>query len=130
MSSNRLIYDNCETNERDGRNRNMLDWTMDVKKHEHEKRCRHKIGLVSGVEVQEVQRNLVDLESELRGQYHVYSRCPEDKHSYANNGISAGYVNVEQHYCKGARKIKTQFPEIKDCQMLDFRNVGMDSCSK
>ena len=38
------------------------------KKYENDKRCHHKLGLVGGVEVGFIQRNLVDLESELRGQ--------------------------------------------------------------
>ena len=71
MSSNKLIYDKCETSLRLSYNRNMLDWILYDKKYENDKKCHHKLGLVGGVEVNEVQRNLVDLESELRGQNHV-----------------------------------------------------------
>lgn len=130
MSNTGLLYDKCESNERDMRNRNMLDWTLDARKHEHGERGHHKLGLVGGVNVYEVQRNLVDLESELRGQHHLYSKCPEDKHAMANNGLSQPYVEVKQHYCKGAKKVKTQFNQMKDCQMIDFHNVGMDGFSK
>ena len=128
MSNTNLLFDKCETNERDMRNRSMLDWTLDARKHEHGGRCYHKLGLVGGVNVQEVQRNLIDLESELRGQNHTYSRCAEYKHSFDNNGIKQPYVNVNQQFCKGAKKVKTQFPKMKECQMLDFHNVGMDGC--
>jgi len=128
MSSNKLIYDKCETNLRLSYNKNMLDWIIYDKKYENDKRCHHKLGLVGGVEVGEVQRNLVDLESELRGQNHVIYRCPEKKHQLENNGISKPYVNVEQKFCKGAKEVKTKFSSLKDCQMVDFRNVGMDGC--
>jgi hypothetical protein len=106
----------------------MLDWTLDARKHEHGGRSYHKLGLVGGVTVHEVQRNLVDLESELRGQNHTYSRCPEDKHSVDNNGIKQPFVNVKQRFCKGEKQIKTQFNKMKEHQMLDFHNVGMDGC--
>ena len=128
MSSTTLLYDTCETNMKLNESRNILDWVLDVHRHENEKKCHHKLGLVGGSEVYEAKRNLVDLESELRGQNHIYSKCPEDKHHLENNGISKPFVNVDQHYCKGAKKVKTQFKKMEDCQMLDFRNVRMDGC--
>jgi hypothetical protein len=106
----------------------MLDWILYNEKYENDKRCHHKLGLVGGVEVGEVQRNLVDLESELRGQNHVIYRCPEKKHQLENNGINKPYVKVEQKFCKKEKEVKTQFKSLKDCQMVDFRNVGMDGC--
>lgn len=127
MASTKLLYDKCETNETDRQNQNMLNWILDVRQHENEKRCHHKLGLVGGVQVQEVQRNLVDLESELRGQYHYVSKCPEDKHSYDNNGINKP-VDVKQKHCRAPRKVQTQFNKMKDCQMIDFHNVTMDGC--
>ena len=39
MSSNKLIYDKCETNLRLSYNRNMLDWILYDKKYENDK-CR------------------------------------------------------------------------------------------
>ena len=51
MSSNKLIYDKCETNLRLSYNRNMLDWILYDKKYENDKKCHHKLGLVGGVEV-------------------------------------------------------------------------------
>ena len=128
MSSNKLIYDKCETNLRLSYNRNMLDWILYDKKYENDKRCHHKLGLVGGVEVSDVQRNLVDVESELRGQNHVLYNCPEKKHQLDNNGISKGYVDVEQKFCKKPKQVKTSFKTLKDCQMVDFRNVSMDGC--
>ena len=128
MSSNRLLYDNCETNLRLSYNRNMLDWVLYNKQFENDKRCHHKIGLVGGVEVSEVQRNLVDVESELRGQNHILYNCPEKKHQYDNNGLNKDYVEIEQKSDGKKKRIKTKFNSLKDCQMLDFRNVGMDGC--
>ena len=48
----------------------MLDWMLYDKKYENDRRCHHKLGLVGGVEVGNT-KNLVDLESELRGQNRV-----------------------------------------------------------
>jgi len=126
MASTKLLYDNCQTKDTDRQNLNMLNWILDVRSHEHDKRCHHKLGIVGGVQVQDVKRNLVDLESELRGQYHYTSKCPEDKHSYENNGIKQQHVDVKQKYCRAPRKVKTQFNKMKDCQMIDFHNVTMN----
>ena len=84
--------------------------------------------MVGGVEVSEVQRNLVDLESELRGQNRILYNCPEKKHQYDNNGLNTDYVEIEQKSDGKKKRIKTRFKSLKDCQMLDFRNVGMDGC--
>ena len=128
MSSNKLLYDECETNLRLSYNRNMLDWMLYDKKYENDRRCHHKLGLVGGVEVSEVQRNLVDLESELRGQNRVFYRCPEKKHQLDNNGICKPYVKVPQQFCKEEKEVKTNFESLEDCQMVDFHNIKMDGC--
>ena len=127
MSSNRLTYDNCEYKERLNESASTVQYLLDVNKYEHKKRCRNKLGLVGGVEVQEIQKNLVDLESELRGQYKMQSLCPEARHSMFNNGLTKD-VEVKQQVCKKSRNVKTQFRKIKSCQFIDFRNVGMEGC--
>ena len=55
-------------------------------------------------------------------------KCPEKKHQLNNNGVNKPFVNVKQQFCKGSKKVKTKFGQLKDCQMLDFRNVHMDGC--
>ena len=80
-------------------------------RYENCSKCRHEFGLLGGRAASHIKGNLVDLESELRGQNHVIYRCPEKKHQMENNGISKPYVKVEQKFCKGAKdksKIKNE----------------------
>ena len=128
MSSNKLIYDKCETNLRLSYNRNMLDWILYDKKFENDKRCHHKLGLVGGVEVSEVQRTLVDVESELRGQNHVLYNCPEKNINLRIMELIKICGCRTKKFCKKPKQVKTSFKTLKDCQMVDFRNVSMDGC--
>lgn len=76
MSSNSILYDNDEYKCRLGRNDNMLKWILDPTVYENKKRCYHKMGITPGSEVYELERNLVDIDSELKGRFKCYSRCP------------------------------------------------------
>ena len=128
MSSNRLMYDTCAYKKRLDESVGPLNYTLYPGKYENCSKCRIELGSVGGNNVSLFSGNLVDLESELRGQNHVIYRCPEKKHQMENNGISKPYVKVEQKFCKGAKEVKTKFSSLKDCQMVDFRNVAMDGC--
>jgi len=128
MSSNRLIYDNCDYKNRLNQSVDSLQYILDVSKYENKDRCRHRLGLVGGAEVQETQRNLVELENELRGQFKVLSLCPEHKHSLENNGMDKKPIKVDQYFCRRSRNIKTNYPLMKNCQFIDFRNIAMDKC--
>ena len=128
MSSNRLIYDNCDYKNRLNQSVDSLQYLLDIVKYENKDKCRHRLGLVGGAEVKEPQRNLIVLENELRGQFKVLSLCPEHKHSMKNNGLDKKPIQVNQYFCKRKRTIKTDYPLMNDCQFIDFRNIPMDKC--
>ena len=128
-SFNSTLYDKCEYKNRLNTSTDSLNYLLNVSKYENNKRCHNNLGLAGGVEVQEIKRNLVDLESELRGQFKIQSLCPEKKHSFYNNGMNESEINIEQNLCKKSRTIKTKYPKMKSCQFIDFSNIGMEGCS-
>lgn len=48
---------------------------MSPYRYEHQDKCRHQLGVVGGTAVSHVQGNMVDLESELRGQTRYLTKC-------------------------------------------------------
>tara|TARA_Y100000590_G_scaffold458568_1_gene613549 strand:+ start:1470 stop:1895 length:426 start_codon:yes stop_codon:yes gene_type:complete len=79
MSLNKLTYDNYEYSERLKESTGSLSYLLNPIKYENCNKCRHELGLVGGAEVSQTQNNLVDLESDLRGQTRLQSRCPSKK---------------------------------------------------
>ena len=78
MSSTRLRNDTCAykaTSESTG----PLNYAMYTGKYENCARCRVEFGIVGGNNVSLFSGNLVDLESDLRGQTRPASLCPSMK---------------------------------------------------
>lgn len=74
MSFNHLNVDPCTYAKTLSMNADALGYMLDMNKFEHQQKCRHELGLVGGTAVSHSKGNLVDLESDLRGQtclYHV-----------------------------------------------------------
>jgi hypothetical protein len=77
MSFNRLSDDLCTYRKALGQSVDPLEYVLDSVRYEHAKRCRMKLGIVGGTAVSHiVGANLVDVESELRLQTRVATRCP------------------------------------------------------
>ena len=68
MSSNRLIYDTCAYKKRLLESTGPLNYSMYTGKYENCAKCRVEFGTVGGNGVSLFNGNLVDLESDLRGQ--------------------------------------------------------------
>lgn len=75
MSFNRPTYDTCAYSKELGENVNILTYVMSPFRYEHQDKCRHQLGVVGGTAVSHVQGNMVDLESELRGQTRYLTKC-------------------------------------------------------
>ena len=80
MSSNRLIYDGCAYKQRLTESTNPLAYQLNILKFESCNKCRHELGIIGGSNVSEPLSQLVDLESDLRGQTRILSNCPEKKY--------------------------------------------------
>ena len=75
MSFNRTTYDNCSYKQELQDNVSTLSYLLSPYRYEHENKCRHQLGFVGGTVVSHIQGNLVDLDSELRGQTRIISKC-------------------------------------------------------
>lgn len=98
MSFNRSLYDPCEYNTRLAESNNILTYSLDPSKFYNQNQCRIGLGVVGGNNVSLSGCNLVDIESELRNQTRIGSRCPQfkyipqcsGKHCGRNTGLPCG----------------------------------------
>ena len=64
MSSNRLIYDQCEYSTRVEESTGTLAYMLNPLAHENSNKCRFELGLVGGNNVSLTKGNLIDVESD------------------------------------------------------------------
>jgi hypothetical protein len=76
MSSNRLSYDACAYQKTIQQSTSPLEYMLFAGKYENCAKCRMEFGVVGGNGVSLFSGNLVDLESDLRGQTRLKSKCP------------------------------------------------------
>jgi hypothetical protein len=76
MSSNRLIYDTCAYKKTLDQSTGPFSYSMYPGKFENCAKCRIELGQTGGNGVSLYSGNLVDLESDLRGQTRPASLCP------------------------------------------------------
>ena len=81
MSSNRLSYDACAYEKNLLQSTSPLDYMLYNGKYENSSKCRYEFGVVGGNGVSLFDGNLVDLESDLRGQTRQASLCPSKFYS-------------------------------------------------
>ncbi len=86
MSSNRLMYDKCAYENQLKQSTSPLDYNLYTGKFENSAKCRIEFGTVGGNGVSLFSGNLVDLESDLRGQSRLQSNCPSTQY----NPLKAG----------------------------------------
>ena len=75
MSFNRTTYDNCSYKQELQGNVSTLQYLLSPYRYEHANKCRHQLGFIGGTAVSHIKGNLVDLDSELRGQTRIVSKC-------------------------------------------------------
>ena len=93
MSSNRILYDSSTYNRSVKQNNNIEQYQMYVGKFDNGQKCRIDFGILAGNDVSTYTGNMVDLESDLRGQTRI---CSSDNTNYppmCNNGNSVSYTN-------------------------------------
>jgi hypothetical protein len=87
MSFNRSIYDSCSYKQELQENVSTLSYILSPFRYEHKDKCRHQLGFVGGTNVSHVKGNLVDLDSELRGQTRIISKCQTNLYIPTEDGI-------------------------------------------
>lgn len=75
MSFNHLSADSCTYSRNLKENMSILNYVLSPYRYERSDKCFHQLGLVGGSGVSHVNGNLVDLESDLRGQTRYLSKC-------------------------------------------------------
>jgi len=122
MSSNRLIYDQCEYKQKLKESVSSTGFLLDPLKFEHVNKCRHEFGLLGGTNVSHVKGNLVDLENDLRGQTRPMTRCSTYKYSGPQKD---GQLTPGKEYIKPVvhPMINTTMNHLPSCQMIHYKNV-------
>lgn len=116
MSSNRLMYDTCAYEKTLNESTGQFAYTMYSGKYENCAKCRIELGQVGGNGVSLFSGNLVDLESDLRGQTRPASLCPKDKFQPQCDG--KGRSRCDGLPCDPAK----QYPLVNQpsCQMIRY----------
>jgi hypothetical protein len=129
MSWTRTSDDLCARNKAATDSTSSLGYLMDPTKYYRCDKSRNPFGLLGGNQVSVTTNNMVNLESDLRGQTRQYSRCPERKYmpQCAPNANNTGLP------CSGSSAGLSHLP---DAQMIDYRqkpttpgyNLNYPSC--
>tara|TARA_Y100000389_G_C17335556_1_gene450437 strand:+ start:229 stop:690 length:462 start_codon:yes stop_codon:yes gene_type:complete len=128
MSSNRLIYDTCAYKHELSQSVGPLQYVLNPMKYENANKCRMELGLVGGTAVSHVQGNLVDLETDLRGQTRRTTKCPT--RLYQNpcpkgdiNNCQPGNIQIRGDPSQTARNVNTNMLHLPSCQMIRYRPI-------
>ena len=117
MSFNHLSDDSCTYNLKLKESVSILDYVLSPFRFEHKDKCRHTLGLVGGSAVSHITGNLVDLESDLRGQTRIASMCAESQYIPAPPG---GRI-----YNTKTSPIDTTPLHLPACQMFSYKSVPL-----
>jgi hypothetical protein len=116
MSFNRTKYDNCSYKVDLKTNVDTLSHILSPYRYEHKDKCMHQLGFVGGTAVSHIQGNLVDLDSELRGQTRIITRCPTNQYVPSDDNI----VNNDK-----TSPINTNMNHLPSCQSIMYRSVPL-----
>lgn len=117
MSFNNLSYDSCTYRKDLKENVGILSYVLSPFRFEHKNKCRHELGLVGGTAVSHIDGNLVDLESELRGQTRYLTKCT----STAATPLQQGQSIINDK----TPPIPTTMKHLPPCQMISYRSVPL-----
>jgi hypothetical protein len=116
MSFNRTKYDTCSYKQNLQGNVSTLSYLMSPMFYEHKDKCRHQFGLVGGTSVSHIKGNLVDLDSELRGQTRYISKCGGNLYVPTDDGI----IKNDK-----TQPIDTGKLHLPSCQTIMYRSVPL-----
>ncbi len=116
MSFNRSKYDTCSYKIDLQGNVSTLSYILSPYRYEHKDKARHELGFQAGTNVSHIKGNIVDLESELRGQTRILSKC--------QNNL---YVPTEDNIIKNDKTepINTELIHLPKCQSILYRGTPL-----
>ena len=141
MSSNRLMYDTCETQTRNNESVSPLQYILDPVKYDNCNKCRMELGVIAGAAVSHIQGNLVDLETDLFGITRKASLCPSQKFSSecARGNMAnckPGNITIKGNTCDKNRTINTTPKHLRSCNMIQYKpmplppKLDLPTCNK
>lgn len=116
MSFNRTTYDTCSYNQELQENVSTLSYILSPYRYEHKDKCRHQLGFIGGTAVSHVQGNMVDLDSELRGQTRYLSKCGANQYVPTDDGIIKNDKTAP---------IDTTMLHLPACQSIMYRETPL-----
>ena len=107
MSFSRTIYDKCAFKKSLLESESPGNYMLYPGKFYNDNQCRIEKGIVGGNQVSLSTNNLVDLESDLRGQTRFLSDCPSKKYNPNRDNLEVDLVN------------------LRTCNMFDYKEVAL-----
>ena len=95
----------------------ILSYIMSPYRFEHTEKCRHELGLLGGTAVSHVQGNLVDLESDLRGQTRFLTKCADKQYKPVRDNDMILNDKTDP--------IDTAKLHLPACQMISYKGVPL-----
>lgn len=95
----------------------VLDYILSPFRFEHKNKCRHELGIIGGSAVSHVTGNMVDLESDLRGQTRLLSKC--------GGNMWKPIAPGDKIQNDKTPPISTSMKHLPACQMIGYRSVPL-----
>ena len=121
MSSNRLRYDACAYEKTLQQSTGPMEYMLYSGKYENSAKCRIEFGTVGGNAVSLFSGNLVDLESDLRGQTRPNSLCPSKMYN-PNQRMNGSLVN--QPACQMQYYPRVPLPEKNKPTSCNYSGIN------
>lgn len=117
MSFNHPTYDHCTYKRHLKENVSILSYIISPFRYENKNKARHRLGLVGGTAVSHIQGNLVDLESDLRGQTRFLTKCVDTQYKPLKPGEDI--INDK------TPPIDTRLLHLPTTQMISYKSVPL-----
>ena len=97
-------------------------------KYENANKCRMDLGVVGGTAVSHIKGNLVDLETDLRGQTRRTTKCPTKLYQSPcpkgdMNNCQPSQIVIQPNPGNSGRVIDTSMQHLQPCQMVRYKPV-------
>jgi hypothetical protein len=137
MAFTRLKDDDCTYNHYLKESTSTLNFILDPNRYYSCHPCRIKEGIVGGNNVSVFKGNLVDLESDLRGQTRCASKCPGKLYKPGTNIQNKSYGNCPENCRHGdisgiacTKKCEANLVHLSECKLINLRpkirNTGIN----
>lgn len=116
----RMLFDSCAYNSSLKQSTAPLSYYLDPIKYENCNKCRMELGIVGGTAVSQISGDLVDLESDLRGQNRPNTHCPAYKYMPPTDNWLQGreYIKPVDY-----TPIDLTLKHLPPCQMISYGSV-------